>query len=61
MRLVPACGDTTRSLFVRPIVMVTATDPASERDFQSFSQQSGIALLQMEKSGGKFVYWLQKP
>ena len=43
------------------IVMVTATDPASERDFQSFSQQSGIALLQMEKSGGKFVYWLQKP
>jgi TusA-related sulfurtransferase len=43
------------------IVMVTATDPASERDFQAFSQQSGVALLQTEISGGKFVYWLQKP
>ncbi len=43
------------------IVMVTATDPASERDFQAFSQQSGVALLQTEKSGGKFIYWLQKP
>lgn len=43
------------------VLMVTATDPASERDFQAFSQQSGIRLLQTEKVGGKFVYWLQKP
>ena len=43
------------------VLMVTATDPASERDFQAFSQQSGIRLLQTEKNAGKFVYWLQKP
>lgn len=43
------------------IVMVTATDPASERDFRAFSQQSGIRLLHADKSEGKFVYWLQKP
>lgn len=42
------------------VLMVTATDPASERDFAAFSQQSGIPLLQVEKNAGKFVYWLQK-
>jgi tRNA 2-thiouridine synthesizing protein A len=43
------------------VLMVTATDPASERDFQAFSQQSGVPLLQTEKTGSKFVYWLRKP
>lgn len=43
------------------VLMVTATDPASERDFQAFSRQSGVPLLQTEKNGGKFVYWLRKP
>jgi tRNA 2-thiouridine synthesizing protein A len=43
------------------VLMVTATDPASERDFQAFSQQSGVPLLQAEKSDGKFTYWLRKP
>ncbi|MGV3592247.1 MAG: sulfurtransferase TusA family protein [Gammaproteobacteria bacterium] len=43
------------------VLMVTATDPASERDFQAFSQQSGVSLLQIEKAGGKFIYWLRKP
>ncbi len=43
------------------VLLVTATDPASERDFQSFSNQSGIPLLQTEKTGHLFLYWLQKP
>lgn len=43
------------------IVKVTATDPASERDFKVFSEQSGVRLLNTEKTAGKFVYWLQKP
>jgi len=43
------------------VIKVTATDPASERDFQAFSRQSGIALLHMESTAGLFSYWLQKP
>lgn len=43
------------------IIRVTATDPASERDFQVFSRQSGIRLLSTERIADKFVYWLQKP
>jgi tRNA 2-thiouridine synthesizing protein A len=43
------------------IIKVTATDPASERDFQTFSRQSGVPLLHAENSAGKFVYWLRKP
>jgi tRNA 2-thiouridine synthesizing protein A len=43
------------------IVKVLATDPASERDFKVFSDQSGIRLLSIEKTAGKFIYWLQKP
>ena len=42
------------------ILRVTATDPASERDFQAFSRQSGIPLLRSERQAGSFVYWLQK-
>ena len=43
------------------VIKVIATDPASERDFQAFSRQSGIPLLHAERSGERFVYWLQKP
>jgi TusA-related sulfurtransferase len=43
------------------IVKVTATDPASERDFKVFSEQSGVRLLNTEQTAGKFIYWLQKP
>lgn len=43
------------------VIKVTATDPASERDFEAFSRQSGVPLLHAEKLDGKFVYWLQKP
>ncbi|MFN0002018.1 MAG: sulfurtransferase TusA family protein [Pseudohongiellaceae bacterium] len=43
------------------VIKVMATDPASERDFIIFSQQSGIKLLHKEKLADKFSYWLQKP
>lgn len=43
------------------IIKVLATDPASERDFKVFSDQSGVRLLSTEKIAGRFVYWLQKP
>lgn len=43
------------------IVRVTATDPASERDFQVFSRQSGIRLLSTERIADRFIYRLQKP
>ena len=43
------------------VIKVTATDPGSERDFQVFARQSGVRLLQMEKDGTAFRYWLQKP
>ena len=42
------------------VVKVVATDPGSERDFQVFMQQSGNKLIQIEKSDGKFYYWIQK-
>ncbi|MDG1852361.1 MAG: sulfurtransferase TusA family protein [Gammaproteobacteria bacterium] len=42
------------------VVRVVATDPGSERDFQVFMQQSGNKLIQIEKSDGKFYYWIQK-
>jgi tRNA 2-thiouridine synthesizing protein A len=42
-------------------IRVTATDPGSERDFQVFSRQSGVALLEFGKQGDLFVYLLRKP
>ena len=42
------------------IVKVVATDPASERDFQVFAEQSGNRLLSSEKCDDRFVYLLMK-
>ena len=42
------------------IVKVVATDPASERDFQVFAEQSGNRLLSSEKRDEHFVYLLMK-
>ncbi len=43
------------------IVRVLATDPASERDFKVFAQQSGNRLLSTEKADGRFTFVLEKP
>jgi len=43
------------------IVKVVATDPASQRDFQVFAEQSGNQLLTSSLSAdGRFVYVFQK-
>ncbi len=41
------------------LVRVLATDPASWRDFHSFAELSGQALLRAEHSGDEFSYWLR--
>ena len=47
------------------LLKVVATDPGSERDFQTFSAQSGHLLLEFEKTeveptGAVFTYLLRK-
>jgi tRNA 2-thiouridine synthesizing protein A len=43
------------------VLRVIATDPSSERDFRTFSEQSGIVLLQVGREDQKYIYCLQKP
>lgn len=42
------------------LLRVIATDPGSERDFETFSAQSGHALLTFERREDEFVYLLRK-
>ena len=42
------------------LLRVLATDPGSERDFETFSRQSGHRLLESRKEGETFIYLLQK-
>lgn len=42
------------------LLKVIATDPASVRDFEVFSRQSGNALLESKQSGGRFEFLLRK-
>ncbi|MEJ2088249.1 MAG: sulfurtransferase TusA family protein [Gammaproteobacteria bacterium] len=42
------------------LLKVLATDPGSERDFQTFSAQSGHELVEFAKDGDVFVYVLRK-
>ena len=42
------------------LLRVIATDPASARDFEVFSQQSGNALLESQQSDGRYEYLLRK-
>ncbi len=42
------------------LLRVIATDPGSERDFETFSAQSGHALLEFEHRQDEFVYLLRK-
>lgn len=42
------------------VLKVTATDPGSQRDFRSFAQLAGHALLHEEVVQGVYRYWLRK-
>ena len=42
------------------LLRVIATDPGSERDFETFSTQSGHPLLAFERREDEFIYLLRK-
>jgi tRNA 2-thiouridine synthesizing protein A len=48
------------SLQPEQILRVTATDPASERDFFAFVQQSRHQIIAFEKQDASYCYWIQK-
>ena len=42
------------------VLMVLATDPGSERDFEVFARQSGNTLLDSTNIDGVYCYYLRK-
>ncbi len=42
------------------LLRVLATDSGSERDFETFSRQSGHPLLESRKEGDTYIYLLRK-
>ncbi len=42
------------------VLKVVATDPGSVADMEAFAEQTGNALLQSGKEGGKYVFFLKK-
>ncbi len=42
------------------VLRVLATDPASVKDFQAFSRQTGNALLEQSEADGVFRFYLQR-
>ncbi len=42
------------------VLKVLATDPASLKDFQAFSRQTGNALLEHSEAEGVFRFYLQR-
>jgi tRNA 2-thiouridine synthesizing protein A len=42
------------------LLRVTATDPASQRDFQAFAKQTGNALVESTLNDGIYTYILRR-
>ena len=42
------------------VLRVTATDPESVRDFETFSRQMGHALLEAREEAGRFYFLIRK-
>ena len=42
------------------VLRVLATDPASVKDFQAFSRQTGNALIEHSEAEGIFRFYLQR-
>ncbi len=42
------------------VLKITATDPGSVKDFESFAKQTGNELLESSEEGGKYYFWLKK-
>lgn len=43
------------------IIRITATDPGSVKDFESFCKQTGNELLETAETNGEFVFIIRKP
>jgi len=41
-------------------IRITATDPASVRDFQAFARQTGNALLDHSQHNGEFTFYMRR-
>ncbi|MDQ7970641.1 MAG: sulfurtransferase TusA family protein [Oxalicibacterium faecigallinarum] len=42
------------------VLRVQATDPGSVRDFQAFAKQTGNELVQQEKDGDVFTFFMKR-
>jgi len=42
------------------VLKILSTDPASVKDFEAFSKQTGHALLSSSKAGNEFLFYLKK-
>lgn len=42
------------------LLRIVATDPASQRDFQAFSRQTGNALVEQSAANGEFIFLLRR-
>jgi tRNA 2-thiouridine synthesizing protein A len=42
------------------VLKIVATDPGSVKDFQTFSKQTGHALLQHSEANGEFTFLMKK-
>ena len=42
------------------VLKIVATDPGAVRDFQTFSKQTGHALLSHSEANGEFTFLLKK-
>lgn len=42
------------------VLVVTATDPLADQDFQDYCRSSGHTLLRMERQGQSLTFHLQK-
>jgi tRNA 2-thiouridine synthesizing protein A len=42
------------------VLRVQATDPGSVRDFQAFARQTGNELVQQDKDGDVFIFFMMR-
>ena len=42
------------------VLKVVATDPASQREFQAFSRQTGNTLVDQSAANGEFIFLLRR-
>ena len=48
------------SMSSNQLLKVTATDPASEKDFKLFASQSNNEIVGFERDSDAYFYWIRK-